>query len=528
MEQFFDIFLAQLAQYGTTCLGLFLTALAFCLFSNKDTLYLRFQLIGRGFFVLFFANLLLLILPCFSALNPSMRASETVLQVITNLLYACACGHFIASLFVGLPKILVSFVFPGACVCLFAALQYFFTKYDLTTLSIQQLASFLVGLTLALAAFGFHDIPSISQKTLFRTPKIGLWILGACFMLDAFSLLPKSQTVFFILYILIATLVLAAQLRFISYLAQKYQTAFENEQHNKTFLWDMAPFPILLTKLIDDSVVYMNQPCQKVLGITDEQKQQLRFSSYFTTPQKRDELIEKTKQAEFLDNFEVELNIQNATPNTVWITLSARVFEMDGELFLYINFTNITEHKQTEQTLATQAATDALTGLYNRRQFITSANQALALHQREQKPFSFLMLDIDHFKNINDTYGHDVGDSVLKKLAETLQTNLRKSDIIARWGGEEFVVFLHNTNSQQALQTAEQIKQAVQDLTVDIDNKQINFTISIGVSLTQIFDIDALQKEADIALYHSKENGRNQVTLYQADLTMPEAPEEQS
>ncbi len=527
MEQFFDIFSVQWGLYGTSCLGLFLTALAFCLFSNRGMLYLRFHLIGRGFFVLFFTNLLLLLLPCFAGLNPAMAISPQVLQVITCLLYACACGHFMASLFVKLPSILLFLIFPGVFVCLFAVLQYLCTRFDLTILTVPELSSFLVGITLALAAFGFRDIQSISQKTLFRTPKIGLLILGICFMLDAFSLLPKTQSVFFIVYTLVATLVLSAQLRFISYIAQKYQTAFESEQNNKTFLWDMAPFPILLTKLVDDSVTYMNRPCQTILGITDEQKQQLHFSSYFTTPQKREELIEQTKQNKFVDNFEVELNVQNADHHTVWITLSARVFEMDGELFLYINFTNITDHKQTEQELFTQASTDALTGLYNRRQFLTLTDQALALSQRESTPFSVLMIDIDHFKNINDTYGHDVGDKVLQNLATAMKNTLRKSDIVARWGGEEFIVFLYNTPPEKAFIPADKLRDVVQNLNLIIAGQAISFTISIGISNSQTLEIGVLQKEADIALYHSKEKGRNQVTLYQTNLTMPETQKEQ-
>jgi len=103
-------------------------------------------------------------------------------------------------------------------------------------------------------------------------------------------------------------------------------------------------------------------------------------------------------------------------------------------------------------------------------------------------------------------------------LAEIMQKTMRKSDIIARWGGEEFIIFLTNTTPEKALVPANKLREAVQNATVIADDKQIKFTISLGISLSQTPDIAVIQKEADLALYHSKENGRNQVTLYSRDL----------
>ena len=219
-----------------------------------------------------------------------------------------------------------------------------------------------------------------------------------------------------------------------------------------------------------------------------------------------------------VDNFEVELNVQNSEQKTLWITLSSRVFEMDGELVLYINFTNITVQKETEQKLFVQASTDTLTGLYNRRQFFALTDQAFAMAAREHSSYCVIMLDIDHFKAINDTYGHDAGDVVLQHLADILKKTLRKSDIIARWGGEEFIVFLQNTSPEKGVGPANKLREAVEATSVTVGDKTISFTISLGVSTSQTPDIGTIQKEADLALYHSKENGRNQVTLYSPEL----------
>ena len=522
MEQFLQIFQIQWNLYGFSCLGAFITALAFCFFSDQIVQRLRFHLIGRGFFILFFSNLLLIIAPLFPLLNPYMYFPPDVLSAITCILYALACGHFISSLFTNLTKITVFYVIPSLFIFISIALQYTLWYYDQPSFYAEQISLVMVGVTLAIAAFGFHALPSESQKLLFRVPKISLLALGFYFILDAFDLIYATQAVPVILYSLVTTFVLIAQRRFITYIAQKYQTAFEEEKKHKTFLWDMAPFPILLTRLLDDSVVYMNQPCQKVLGLNDDQKTQIHFSAFFVNPQKREELIDLTQRKEFVDNFEVELNLQNTNKNTIWITLSSRVFEMNGELLLYINFTNITDHKQTEQELFSQAATDTLTGLYNRRQFLALTQQALALSQREETPFCVLMLDIDHFKIINDTYGHDIGDIVLQQLATTINNTLRKSDIVARWGGEEFIVFLHNTLPEKAVSPADKLRNVVQGLVINTPEGKLTCTISVGISSSQIYDMAVLQKEADIALYHSKENGRNQTTLYNPSLTMPE------
>ena len=166
-----------------------------------------------------------------------------------------------------------------------------------------------------------------------------------------------------------------------------------------------------------------------------------------------------------------------------------------------------------------QASTDTLTGLYNRRQFEAMTKQAFALHERTGNPFSVIMLDIDHFKNINDTYGHDAGDVVLKHLAEVMQHTMRQSDIIARFGGEEFIIFLMNTPPAEGVLAANKLREAIETESFMSGSTKIPVTISLGVSTSQESDIATLAKEADLALYYSKEHGRNQVTMYMPSMT---------
>ena len=161
-----------------------------------------------------------------------------------------------------------------------------------------------------------------------------------------------------------------------------------------------------------------------------------------------------------------------------------------------------------------QASTDALTGLYNRRQFEVMSGMALANCIRQKIPYCMLMLDIDHFKKVNDTYGHDAGDDVLKHVANVLNKTHREADIVARFGGEEFVVFLNNADVEGAKIAAERIRTAVEKEVIMVGDTQVPITISLGISASQNGDIYAMIKEADIALYHSKETGRNRTSVF--------------
>ncbi|MFJ7665690.1 sensor domain-containing diguanylate cyclase [Lysinibacillus sp. NPDC097195] len=172
------------------------------------------------------------------------------------------------------------------------------------------------------------------------------------------------------------------------------------------------------------------------------------------------------------------------------------------------------EQKQQEllhinATLVELAATDKLTGLKNRRFFQEKLDEQLVLFNKTAKPFSLLILDIDHFKKVNDTFGHQVGDEVLAQLAQLLSDQTRQADIVARYGGEEFVVILPETGVHDSLIIAEQLRQAVEHAQWPTGS----ITISIGIATVTDKDNDVtILKKADEALYISKENGRNRVS----------------
>lgn len=163
-----------------------------------------------------------------------------------------------------------------------------------------------------------------------------------------------------------------------------------------------------------------------------------------------------------------------------------------------------------------QARMDLTTGIYNRRGLYELGVREVDRAQRFNRPLSAIMLDIDHFKLINDTYGHPVGDIVLKELAERLTANLRSIDILSRYGGEEFVILLPETSSDQAFEVAERLREVVVEKPFTPDGLSIPITISQGVSVThgEGPDIRSLIKKADEAMYLSKRLGRNLVTVF--------------
>ncbi|AEA33310.1 diguanylate cyclase [Hippea maritima] len=174
---------------------------------------------------------------------------------------------------------------------------------------------------------------------------------------------------------------------------------------------------------------------------------------------------------------------------------------------------NIHRAKLIEQ-LKEEAELDFLTKLYNRRLMFRFLQHHAQLSKRNGEALSFLMIDIDKFKTVNDTYGHQSGDEVLKEMANIIKENIRKSDIACRFGGEEFSVLLINISPQDACSVAEKIRNATEKTAISINGQDIHITISIGVSsLTDKDDINSFIKKADDALYKAKEAGRNRIFL---------------
>ena len=211
-----------------------------------------------------------------------------------------------------------------------------------------------------------------------------------------------------------------------------------------------------------------------------------------------------------------------------WLMEDGLVVSMPGDEAVYLEgfISDITDRKQTEMSLREANRTigrlmreDPLTGLANRRALEENLPRAVSFARRWKHPLSVVMADLDHFKTVNDRYGHLAGDQVLVSFSQLLKNACRVEDIVARFGGEEFVLLLPNTSLQQAAKLAERLRLDTTEATMPIP---VPITSSFGVTCFEAYDTeDSLIARADRALYQAKANGRNCVRTLEADGTEP-------
>jgi len=161
-----------------------------------------------------------------------------------------------------------------------------------------------------------------------------------------------------------------------------------------------------------------------------------------------------------------------------------------------------------------RAATDSLTGLPNNRAVQDTMKRMLAHASRTVSPLGCALLDLDHFKHINDTYGHGRGDEVLAAVASALQTTLRESDFVGRWGGEEFLILVPDVNREGAMTAAEKIRESVASVTIAGIDRPITASLGVAMLPDDAVDVTTLARSADRALYIAKARGRNRVEAF--------------
>ena len=166
---------------------------------------------------------------------------------------------------------------------------------------------------------------------------------------------------------------------------------------------------------------------------------------------------------------------------------------------------------------------DPKTGLYNHNFFINRVNEQIARSKRSRRPFTVIVMDIDKFKDFNDTHGHLAGDEAIHTLASVLKKTIREGDILSRFGGEEFTIMLPYAGSTQGLNASERFRKVVEDMEIFYQNESLKITLSLGVSTYNYYeglDEVALLKRADQALYQSKKEGRNRSTIFKSGLLL--------
>ena len=275
-------------------------------------------------------------------------------------------------------------------------------------------------------------------------------------------------------------------------------------------LFAASPVPMLLLRRSDQRVLLANERCASALRTRVEELTELPVHELFAQRAEAEQLLTDLLDASDDGGREVELRARDG--ELFWALLSARSVGFSTLDTVMIGFTDLTAQKAVEHQLRYLAQRDPLTQAYNRHHFWQLASTEMARVKRYRRPLSLAMIDADHFKRINDEYGHHVGDLVLRLLVDTCQDGLRKNDVLARYGGEEFIVLLPETPVDGAQAVVERLRERIASTPLTLeDGREVAVTVSVGLAGLSNYEeeFQALLKRADEALYAAKRAGRN-------------------
>ena len=278
---------------------------------------------------------------------------------------------------------------------------------------------------------------------------------------------------------------------------------------------DLSPFPIVIVRFSDRKLLTLNAKAALLFGIGHKEIGYRQLDDIMIDAQNNEKFRQTVKENGSVDNFDVMVcNLISTSP--FWMSASAKLLEYNNEQAVYITFQDIIYRKEREANLQNQANKDPLTLAWNRHYFEKIVPQRISECIKNTRNFSLLLLDADKFKKINETHGHKIGDKVLIALAEICRNSLREDDIIARFGGEEFAIFLNDTDTKTAEHVADRLVQNIaQTEFKGDDDAVIKVTVSVGVvSSEKTASFEVLMRQADEALYLAKRGGRNRVAIY--------------
>lgn len=288
----------------------------------------------------------------------------------------------------------------------------------------------------------------------------------------------------------------------------------EAQERLKT-IYEAIPEMVILTEFDTGVVVEANERYFRKLGLPEEEVVGRKTTEvgFWKGEEERLRFLGILRSQGKVDNYEILF--RKIDGSTFTGLLSSRPLELGGVRHVVSVLRDIDERKQMENELEKQARTDALTGISNRRYFLRSVRREI-LHSKETGGrLVFMMLDVDYFKRINDYYGHQLGDTVLRRVSKAIRSALRGSDLLGRIGGEEFAILLVNTDPAAGERIAENIRRKVESLEVYADTSTpVYITVSIGLteySSRKDDTVEALIARADEALYKAKAEGRNSV-----------------
>jgi diguanylate cyclase (GGDEF)-like protein/PAS domain S-box-containing protein len=276
-------------------------------------------------------------------------------------------------------------------------------------------------------------------------------------------------------------------------------------------LLDVTPISLVLTQLDNHRVIFANPRAFALFEIPPDAPLGFAAGDFWVDPAARQRYVEATAR-ERVDGLEAELRTRRGRP--FWARISSQRLRWNGEDAMLASIDDISIQKHAEQQLRDLATRDPLTGIHNRRSLIDVGVQELERARRYQRPLSAAMIDVDHFKRVNDAHGHAVGDDVLRSIVRTTSDLLRGSDALGRWGGEEFVVILPETDARAAQRVLDRVRVRIAEEPREVGASRVPVTISIGVAeWTGIESLQSLVERADRACYAAKHAGRNRLEV---------------
>jgi diguanylate cyclase (GGDEF)-like protein/PAS domain S-box-containing protein len=318
------------------------------------------------------------------------------------------------------------------------------------------------------------------------------------------------------------TLVLAGLLYFCSGW-QEGERLEEKEIPWEVFRKVVENMPIMFDAVDENGVVlFWNKECERITGYTSEEivGNSNALELFYPDPVQRAKNV-----AEFLEfngsyrDWEVDILCKNGETRTLYWSNTSSNAPIPGWYTWGIG-TDVTQRKKAEQRLTELATRDELTGLFNRRKIMEILKMEIDRVARYHEPLTLCLVDIDHFKQVNDVHGHNAGDIVLKRIADAIREGIRKTDSVGRYGGEEFCIVLPHTAIPQARLILERLRQTISSMTFLLDSGAgIRITISLGLAQYTfgIRETRQLINIADTALYRAKQSGRNRLCTSDQD-----------
>ncbi|WP_448202849.1 sensor domain-containing diguanylate cyclase [Azospirillum sp. sgz302134] len=278
---------------------------------------------------------------------------------------------------------------------------------------------------------------------------------------------------------------------------------------------EQSPIGVSVSRRDNGRIIFANTRFAELIGLKREDVIGRQARDYYLDSNQRDRVVERLRTSGSVVNMEVQF--RRADGSAFWTLFTVNQAVIQGVQVNLAWIYDYTERRNMEEALRDMASRDPLTGIYNRRSFMELARSQLARAHRFNEPMSIFVLDVDHFKRINDSYGHATGDDALRMVAGGCQAILREYDILGRLGGEEFVVVLPGATADESRVVAERVRRHLARMAIPGPEGRFHLSCSIGISALDGPN-DTLEKaihRADLALYRAKREGRNRVVVFE-------------